>query len=175
VTTIISYIRLIFFIGGTLLGVQVPFFVDQYGKCLESHLIESEKALSVFKDDADKHFSGSLEKLIAHYKKNDDKVFKEGGDSIQSIYDRHRLLQKLFFNFKRSAWSAYTQAIITPLPEINKEVWRNYSYAVKLDPRSIMLGLIAGLLLTVMSELSLRSIYMLSIMLKKRLQSPLYP
>lgn len=169
--TIFSYIRIFLFIGGTLLGVQVPFFVDQYGKSLESHLIESQKALSVFQDDADKYFNGSLENLIAHYKENDDKVFNEGGDSIQSIYDRNMMLKKKFLNFQGSAWSSYFQAIVNPVSEVKNEVWRNYSYAIKLDPKSIVFGLVVGLLLAVLIELLLRSIFLISNTLNKRLQS----
>ncbi|MDY0223604.1 MAG: DUF2937 family protein, partial [Desulfobacterium sp.] len=87
-----SYIRVFVFLGCTLVGIQVPAFVDQYGKSLESRLIESRIALNEFQDDADKYFDGSVEELIAHYKKNDDQVFNEGGRSIQSIYDRNIML-----------------------------------------------------------------------------------
>ena len=72
------YIRVFVFLGVTLAGIQVPAFVDQYGKSLESHLTESRIALNEFQDDADKHFDGSIENLIAHYRDNKDQVFNEG-------------------------------------------------------------------------------------------------
>ncbi len=127
--TFFSYIRMFVFLGGTLLGVQLPFFVDQYGKSLESHLIESQNALNTFQGDADKFFNGSLEKLILHYKKNDDQVFNAGGNSIQSIYDRNVLLKQNLFDFQSSAWRAYEQAVFHPVADVKAEVWKNYSYA----------------------------------------------
>lgn len=156
--TIFSYIRIFLFLGGTLLGVQVPFFVDQYGNSLESHLIESQKVLNEFQDDADKYFNGSFEKLIAHYKDSDDYVFSDGGESIQSIYDRNLMLKQSSSNFQSSTWSANTQAVINPVSDVKNEVWRNYSYSIKLDPQSIVFGLVAGLLMTVLIEMMLPAV-----------------
>ena len=70
-----SYIRVFVLVGCSLIGIQVPGFVDQYGKSLESHLTESEIALNEFQDDADKYFNGSMERLIIRYQQNDDRVF----------------------------------------------------------------------------------------------------
>lgn len=153
-----SYIRVFVSLACTLAGIQVPVFVDQYGKSLESHLIESRNALDKFQDDADKYFDGSLENLIAHYKNNEDQVFNEGGDSIQSIYDRNLMLRKRFEQFQSSPWAAYTQALVSPVPEVRKEVWENFSYAVQLKPNSIAFGLISGLVITLLIELLLRAL-----------------
>ena len=166
-----SYIRVFMFIGLTLAGIQVPAFVDQYGKSLESHLTESRIALNEFQDDADKHFDGSIEKLIAHYKDNDDQVFYEGGHSIKSIYDRNLLLRNSFEEFRNSYWSAYTQALFSPVPEVQREVWESYSYTIQLKPVAIAFGLITGLILTLGFELLLRLLCKSPKLLKKRFRA----
>jgi hypothetical protein len=154
------------FIGCTLIGIQVPAFIDQYGKSLESHLIESQKSLSEFQMDADKYFSGSLEKLIAHYKENHDQVINAGGDSIASIYDRNLMLKKKFKEFQSGSWAAYTQALLTPVSDVKKEVWKNFSYAIQLEPKSIAFGLFAGLIITIAIELLLRLLFQIPKLLK---------
>jgi hypothetical protein len=171
VNIIFSYIRVFVFLGCTLIGIQAPAFVDQYGKSLESHLIESQKALGEFQKDADKYFSGSLEQLIAHYKENPDQVINAGGDSIESIYDRNLMLKKNFMEFQSGSWAAYTQALLTPVPDVKKEVWKNFSYSIKLKPNAIAFGLFAGLIFTILIELLLRLLFQIPKLLNKSLQA----
>ena len=166
-----SSIRVFVFLGVTLAGIQAPAFVDQYGKSLESHLIESRSALNEFQDDADKYFDGSLEKLITHYKDNDDQVFTEGSHSIKSIYDRNLMLRGHFEQFQSSSWSAYTQTLFSPVPDVRREVWGNYSYAIQLKPIAIAFGLITGLILTLGIELLFRLLCKSSKLLNKRFQA----
>lgn len=151
-----SYFRMFVFLGCTLVGMQVPAFVDQYGKSLESHLRESQVALQEFQADADRYFNGRLEELIAHYIDNQDQIFSDGGRSIQSIHERNRLLRNSFERFHRNAWSAYTQALFSPVADVRDEVRRNHSYAVQLRPGAITFGLVVGLLLTFGLELVVR-------------------
>lgn len=167
---IFSYIRVFVFLGCTLMGIQIPTFVDQYGKCLESHLTESQHALNEFQDNADKYFDGSLEKLIAHYKDNEDQVIIEGGRSIQSIYERHLVLKGKFEKFQSNSWSAYTQALFTPVPDIGKEVWENFSYAIKLRPEAIVFGLVMGLIFTAVIEIVLKFLLIAPKLLHKSIQ-----
>jgi len=166
-----SYIRVFVFLGCTLAGIQVPAFVDQYGKGLESHLAESRLALIEFQGDADKYFEGSLEKLIAHYKNNDDQVFSAGGRSIQSIYARNVTLKSKFEQFQSGAWSAYTQVLFAPVPDVGKEVWGNYSYIIQLRPTAIAFGLVMGLIFALGIELFLRLLFKLSKLLNKSSQA----
>lgn len=151
-----SYFRMFVFLGCTLIGMQVPAFVDQYGKSLESRLMESRIALNEFQDDANKHFNGSLEKLIAHYIGNEDQIFSDGGRSIQSIYDRNILLRNNLEQFRSNPWSAYSQALFTPVPDVGSEVRKNYSYVIQLKPGAIGFGLTLGLIFTFGLELFLR-------------------
>ena len=157
-TTVFSYVRLILFLGGVLIGVQLPVFVDQYGKSLEAHFLESGQNLNEFQNDAQKYFNGDMEKLIAYYKKNGDPVFLDGGESIQSIYHRYLELKNAMSNFTEGTWSAYTQAFFHPVPDIQEEVMKNYSYSVKLDLGAILFGLMCGFVLALFGEAILRVI-----------------
>ena len=151
---ILDYLRLILFSGGVLLGVQVPGFIDQYGKSLEAHLLESSLSLDEFEKDAQRYFDGSLDKLITHYQSNPDPVIKDGGGSISAIYNRNLRLSQAWATFTTSTYSAYTQVILEPLPEIKNEVWRNYTYSIVLQPSAIISGLSCGFALALLIELS---------------------
>lgn len=161
VSIFFSYIRLFVFLGCTLVGIQIPALVDQYGKSLESHLIESQRALGEFQNDADKYFNGSLEKLISHYKENGDQVFNAGGNSIQSIYDRNLVLKKNLQEFQSGSWAAYFQALLSPVPDVKKEVLKNYSYSIQLEPRAIAFGLVSGLIFAMAIEFLLRLLFLI--------------
>lgn len=165
------YIRVFVFLGVTLAGIQVPAFVDQYGKSLESHLTESRIALNEFQDDADKHFDGSIENLIAHYRKNKDQVFYEGSHSIKAIYDRNLMLRSHFEQYQSSSLSAYTQALFFPVPDVRRKVWERYSYTIQLKPIAIVFGLITALILTLGIELLFRLLCKSSKLLNKRFQT----
>ncbi|MDV6314857.1 DUF2937 family protein [Idiomarina sp. HP20-50] len=151
-----SYLRIILLITGVLAGIQLPGFVDQYGKSLQAHLIESERSLDEFRDEAERFFDGSIEELIAHYQASDDKVFQEGGQSISVIYQRNQRLNQAYQDFSKNAWSAYQQAFFTPVDDIQREVRASFSYTVKLNPGAILFGLVSGLLLAILGELIVR-------------------
>ncbi|MGM0526042.1 MAG: DUF2937 family protein [Pseudomonadota bacterium] len=155
---IVSYCRLILFVLGVLAGVQVPHFVDQYGKSLQSHYLESEKSISEFRQEAEKYFDGDLEQLIAYYKQSDDRVFAEGGDSIDAIYQRYLLLQKALTEFGSSPFNAYQQTFLAPVSDIRQEVRNNFSYAIQLTPTAIGMGLVIGFILAVIGEIVMRLI-----------------
>ncbi len=153
---IYSYGRLILFVLGVLAGVQVPHFVDQYGKALQSHYLEIQQNLAQFKQEADKYFDGDLEKLIAYYKASDDHVFKDGGDSIDNIYQRYQQLQIAHKNFQSGSLAAYQQTFLSPVGSIRQEVRQSYDYAIRLTPDAIITALIIGFLLACVGELLLR-------------------
>jgi hypothetical protein len=157
-TTALSYLRLILFLGGVLVGIQIPGFVDQYGKSLEAHLQESKINLTEFKQDADRYFGGDMKKLIVHYQQDGDPVFQGGGDSINSIYRRNVVLKDAAAGFEKSGFSAYIQTFVNPVPDIREEVWNNYTYSIKLDLSAISTGLLAGLILAVLVEFFLRGL-----------------
>lgn len=169
-TTLLSYLRLTLFLAGVLVGVQIPGFVDQYGKSLEAHFIESNESMRQFRQDAEKYFDGDIEKLISHYKKNKDPVFTAGGESINSIYTRNIMLRNALKDFKHGSFSSYSHVFLSPVTDIRAEVWRNYTYSVKLDPTAISVGLLSGLTIALITEIFIRGILYLVVLSGKRLK-----
>jgi hypothetical protein len=45
---LMDYLRLVLFVCGVLVGIQVPGFVDQYGQRLEAHQLEAKLSLAEF-------------------------------------------------------------------------------------------------------------------------------
>lgn len=151
--TILEYIRLTIFVGGALVGVQIPSFVDQYGQRLESHLIESQTSIEEFQNDADKYFDGNIDTLIRHYASNADPVINDGGESIASLHSRSQFLTKSWSNFNAGFQQRYWHAFATPVKTIRVETWNGYDFSVKLNVIGIAWALSLGLILSVIIEL----------------------
>lgn len=157
-TLVLSYLRLMLFSVGLLVGVQVPLFVDEYGKSLEAQYLESKRNLGAFEDEARKYFEGSLAELIAHYRRSDDAVFVEGGDSIGELVDRHQLLALHLARYRNGPWQAYLETFVTAVPDVRADVGRRFSYAIKLEPTAIAFGLFCGFILSLTGEGLLRAL-----------------
>ena len=149
---ILDYLRLILFTSGLLIGVQVPGFIDQYGKSLQAHLLESSLSLKAFQGDAERYFNGNLDQLIAHYQDNPDAVIRDGGASIAAISNRNLLLTQAWTRFTTSPYSAYRHVILQPITDIKDEVWRHYTYNIILNPSAIIVGLTCGMTLSLLAE-----------------------
>ena len=52
---LLSYLRLVLFAVGLLVGVQVPGFIDDYGSRVAAHRLESEQGLKGFRNLVGKH------------------------------------------------------------------------------------------------------------------------
>ena len=63
-----SYLRLLVFAFGLLVGVQVPGLVDDYGKRVAAQRAESEESLLGFRETAARFFNADLNALGAHYR-----------------------------------------------------------------------------------------------------------
>ncbi|MEH6579584.1 MAG: DUF2937 family protein [Amphritea sp.] len=167
---IIDYLRLILFMGGVLVGIQVPGFIDQYSKSLEAHSRESTLSLEEFQADANKYFNGDLEKLISHYQSNEDPVFNTGGDSIRAIYSRNLLLGKAVEEFQRTTYSAYIHVFLHPVTQIKNEVWESYSYNILLNESAIISGLSLGVILSAITDLLVLLLISILRTLKRQVQ-----
>ena len=55
---LLSYLRLVLFAVGLLVGVQVPGFISDYAKRVEAHLIEAQTGLRGFDATAQQFFNG---------------------------------------------------------------------------------------------------------------------
>jgi hypothetical protein len=153
-----EYIRLILFAFGLLLGIQVPSFVDQYTKRVDAHLIEAQQSLSGFQQTADRYFSGSIEKLIAHYQVSDDPVFRNDADSIQSIYLRAQLLSDELTQLQSNAVVAAYHSLFNHQNALMQETLAQYSYVIMLSPGALLWGICLALVFALMIETLLRVI-----------------
>ncbi len=167
---IFEYLRLIFFMTGVLIGIQVPSFIDQYGKNLESRLSESAVSLEKFQYDANRHFGGDIARLIEHYQSNPDPIFNDGGDSISSIYRRNLMLRKAYEEFNRNGYSAYIHVFLSPMIEIKNQVWENYTYNIMLDTTAIIFGLSMGIVLSAIAELTVSLLISVGSLLSRQLK-----
>lgn len=150
-----EYIRLALFLAGVLIGVQLPSFVDQYKKSVQAHLLEARKNLSQFQADADKHFGGSMEKLIKHYLNQNDKIVRKGGQNLTEVYIRLNKIEAHNKKLKTAILGGVFEVIIFPDSEILDEVWGNYSYTVPLNSLAIIWGISAGLAFAILGDILL--------------------
>lgn len=154
--TILEYLRLALFVGGALIGVQIPSFVEQYGHRLESHLLESKTSLESFQLDADKYFDGDIENLIQHYANNADPVINDGGESIASLNSRSQFLQRSWGEFNAGFQQRYWHAFVSPVNTIRAETWAGFDFALRLDVSAIIWALSLGFILSALIELLLQ-------------------
>jgi hypothetical protein len=153
--TILEYLRLTLFVGGALIGVQIPSFVDQYGQRLESHFLESQTSLEGFQLDADRYFEGDIEKLIQHYIKKADPVISDGGGSIASLHSRAQFLKTSWSTFNAGIYQRYWHVLTAPVIAIRQEAWRSYGFTIKLDTKGIAWALTLGFLISSLIEVLL--------------------
>ncbi|MFT6408155.1 MAG: hypothetical protein ACJAQ6_001571 [Arenicella sp.] len=154
--TILEYLRLSLFVGGALIGLQIPSLVEQYGQRLESHVLESKTSLAGFQLDADKYFQGDIENLIKHYSKNTDPVINDGGESIASLNSRAQFLQRSWQDYNAGFAQRYYHTFVSPVKEILTATWRGFDFSVRLDASAIIWALSLGFILSALIELCLQ-------------------
>ena len=152
-----EYAKLVIFVGAILVGIQVPGFVDQYGKNLAARVSESHNSITAFQGDADKFFGGDLNRLIKHYEQQSDPIIIAGGESISTLMARNTFLTQALQAFNSSIHSPYTHVFFQPIEEVRSSVWQEYSYTVVLNGASILVGILVALLLLSLFEMSLFS------------------
>jgi Protein of unknown function (DUF2937) len=147
-----TYLRLILFALGLLIGVQAPGFVDQYSKRVSAHYIEAQKNFAGFQRTADLYFGGSIEALIAHHEASSDAVFKDEAKNVAAIYVRLKELAVEADAMNRPLFSRIIHVAFYPDEEILDETVAAYSYTVPLNQEAIFCGLIAASLLAILVE-----------------------
>ena len=140
----LRYVRLFIFAIALLFGLQVPGFVEQYGIRLEARLLESKNNLGAFQDDADKYFSGDINRLIAHYKNKPDQIIQDGGVSIEAILIRNQTLISAHQNFTKNNVAPYLHTFFQPVHDVRENTLNNYNFMVLLNSKSILFGLSLG-------------------------------
>jgi len=147
-----SYLRLVLFTAGLLIGVQIPGFISDYSKRVEAHLLEAQQNLRGYNDTAQRFFNGDVQALIQHYRSSDDPVFRTDADNISNLLSRNQVLDREFMALQGPwylrAWHVLTAAD----PDIRKETWNGYTWQVLLSPEVIGWGLVCALLFSMVIE-----------------------
>ncbi|WP_025110634.1 DUF2937 family protein [Pseudomonas sp. H1h] len=155
---LLSYLRLVLFAAGLLIGVQVPGFINDYAKRVEAHLIEAQTGLRGFQGTAEQFFKGDLQALVAHYRASDDPVFRSDADSLSTLLNRQIALDKQFQAMQGPWYIRFLQVVLAADPDIRQETWNGYSYQILLTPQAMIWGMSGALLLSFGIECLIRLI-----------------
>ncbi|BBP69467.1 hypothetical protein PHLH6_14710 [Pseudomonas sp. Seg1] len=145
---LLSYLRLVLFAAGLLIGVQVPGFISDYAKRVEAHLIEAQTGLRGFQGTAEQFFKGDLQALVAHYRASEDPVFRSDADSLSTLLNRQLALDKQYQAMQGPWYIRFLQVVLAADPDIRKETWNGYSYQILLTPEAMIWGMSGALLLS---------------------------
>lgn len=147
-----SYLRLLLFTFGLLVGVQVPGLINDYGQRVEAHLLESREGLKGFEDTARRFFNGDLQALVRHYRSSDDPVFNSDANSIESLLIRNRLFEREW-QILQGPWLERTwHVLVRADSQLREETLKGYSYQILLAPEALAWGLGCALLLALTVE-----------------------
>ncbi|MFK3969254.1 DUF2937 family protein [Pseudomonas sp. NPDC087358] len=147
-----SYLRLVLFTAGLLIGVQIPGFISDYSKRVEAHLIEAQKSLGGYNDTAQRFFNGDVQALIQHYRSSDDPVFRTDADNINRLLTRTQVLDREW-QALQGPWYMRAYHVLTAAdPDIRSETWNGYTWQVLLSPQVIGWGLVCALLFSLVIE-----------------------
>ena len=142
-----SYLRLVLFAVGLLVGVQVPGVINDYAQRVEAHRLEAQQSLRGFSETAQRFFNGDLQALVAHYRASEEPVFRSDAASIGALLARNQLLERewqaLQGPWYEKAWHVLAKAD----PQLRQETLNGYSYQVLLAPEAIAWGIACALLL----------------------------
>lgn len=147
-----SYMRLVIFALGLLLGVQWPGLLNDYAVRVQAHLTEAGNALQGFSDTAGKFFNGDLQALVQHYQGSDDPVFRSDAQSIATLVTRQAQLQAEW-QALQGPWYARSWHVVSAAdPQIRDETLQGYNYQVPLAPEAITWGVAVAVLLALAFE-----------------------
>ena len=152
----LSYLRLVLFSLGLLIGVQVPGFINDYANRVEAHLIEAQTGLEGFQNTASQFFKGDLQALVEHYRASDDPVFRSDANSLSTLLERQRLLDNQFQAMQGPWYQRALQVAYAADPAIREETFKAYTYQVLLSPTAIGWALAGALLFSFVIEGLLR-------------------
>lgn len=136
-----TYFKLFIFAALLLAAIQVPGFVNQYGKNIQARLDELDLSLGHYAHDAQVYFDGDFNALVAHYLKNPDPVFQKGGKNLQKMLQRRTQLAHAHEAFLHQPWQAYRHVLLEPIGSVRQQVWQQYDFAVILNKNTLYFGL----------------------------------
>lgn len=143
-----SYLRLVLFALGLLVGVQVPGLINDYAQRVQAHLIEARNSLQGFNDTAQKFFNGDLQALVEHYRSSDDPVFRSDADSIGALLTRSQSLDHEWQALQAPWYARDWHVLVGADPQIRQETLQGYTYQILLSPEAIGWGIALAFLLS---------------------------
>ncbi len=147
-----SYLRLVLFTLGLLVGVQVPGVITDYSQRVEAHRLEARESLKGFNETAQRFFNGDLQALVAYYRASEDPVFRSDAESINNVLSRNQLLEREW-QALQGPWYARAWHVLSAAdPQLRDETLNGYSYQVLLAPAAIAWGVAGALVLSALVE-----------------------
>ena len=145
---LLSYLRLVLFAAGLLIGVQVPGFINDYAKLVEAHPTEAQASLRGSQGTANQFVKWDMQALAAHYRASEDPIFRSDADSLSNLLTRQLALDKQFQAMQGPWYIRFLQVVLAADPDIRKETWNGYSYQILLTPEAMGWGLGGAMLLS---------------------------
>jgi len=127
-----SFVYIIVFGLGVLIGGAFPGFAIQYQQRLHAQFEQVTIDLKPFQEIADRYHDGSLQALVVHHLQSRDPTFHDEGVAIQAmLMNQERLAQAtsafatspleqayylythIDYDLARTTWDAYTPMIVT--------------------------------------------------------------
>jgi hypothetical protein len=137
------FLTLVFALG-LLAGLQVPGFVDQYGKRIDAHAIEAREQFKGFQLIADAQFSGDVEEMIAKHEASSDETFHAEAKPIKNGYERIVRFEREASLLIGDLAQRLKHIVLAGDRETILETVKNFTAVIVLDPQSLLCGGIAA-------------------------------
>ena len=143
---------MIIFTAGFALGVQIPNFVDQYGKRVDAHLIEASNMFAGYQALADVQQGGDINALILKHESSDDLTFRAEALLIRDLRSNIRQYRAEIIALNQSLWQGVRHIALNGSPSLRQETIENYSVNLPLNLDALTYGFIVAILLCVIWE-----------------------
>jgi len=141
-------------IGGfsLLVGIQLPNLADQYTKRIDAHLKEVVINMRPFQIVADQYANGSLDSLIAMYRRSTEPAFKASANAIGQMAQRKKRFEAEAAAMQKNLPLRVLHMLLGGDKEILDETLEQYSYNVPLNQEAIVFGALLALAVLLLLE-----------------------
>lgn len=146
------YASLVIFTAAFMLGVQIPNFVDQYGKRVDAHLIEASEHLSGYQSTADIYHGGDLEVLIQKHRNSSDPTFFSEAAIIENLTGNHARFVAEQKALKGNLLSTSIHVMFVADGQIRGEVLDSYTSTLPINTDAIFAGLLIAFMTSLLLE-----------------------
>ena len=146
------YLSMIIFTASFALGVQIPNFVDQYGKRVDAHLIEASNMFAGYQALADVQQGGDVNALILKHETSDDLTFRAEAMLIRNLRSNIGQYRAEIIALNQSLWQGISHIVLNGSPSLRQETIENYSVNLPLNLDALTYGFVVAILLCVIWE-----------------------